>query len=64
MKPFKLTFTDCDTEPQTWFCRAYDSEHAADKFWESWESEGGAEGVKLLSVQQIRTRKIKTLYRP
>lgn len=66
MKRYQITFTDADTEPQTWHCSAYDADHAADKFRESWDSEGGAEGVEIASIHQLRTiaAKIKTFYRP
>jgi hypothetical protein len=51
VKRYRVTFV-CDTdhrelEPMHWHCRAYDAEHAEEKFYNSDDGEAGWRVVKV-----------------
>lgn len=51
MKRFQITYFDCD-EIQTWNCKAYDANHAYDKFWDMIHDFGGPEGIRFQSIKR------------
>tara|TARA_R110000868_G_scaffold212073_1_gene462115 strand:- start:466 stop:708 length:243 start_codon:yes stop_codon:yes gene_type:complete len=57
MKWYEVTYTDGDgTDQQTWMCKAFDAEHAHEKFMDSFEEEGGTQGVKVICVIPHRVK--------
>lgn len=58
MKRYRITYRESrDSESQHWFCRAYDKEHAEDRFLSQCEFEGGNEGIIIDAVTEIRRTK-------
>tara|TARA_R110000868_G_scaffold407044_1_gene688103 strand:- start:272 stop:511 length:240 start_codon:yes stop_codon:yes gene_type:complete len=56
MKWYEVTYTDGTPDQQTWMCKAFDAEHAEEKFMDSFEEEGGTQGVKVIAVVPRRVR--------
>ena len=54
MERHKITYTDCGEE-QTVTFKAWDCDHAEDKFWD-WINEewGGSQGIEIVGVKRDR----------
>lgn len=65
MNRYKITYRYCrDDEAQTCTVRAYDAEHAEDKFFDSMEAEGGIEGLIVDAVTFIKpSRQVRPIFR-
>ncbi len=50
MKPYWVTYTECDDVRQTVKWHGYDASHAEERFFESMAEDGGMQGVRILSV--------------
>jgi hypothetical protein len=54
MKRYKITYRESrDSETQSCLMFGFDSEHAAERFFDSMEEEGGTQGLQILSVSQV-----------
>ncbi len=64
MRRFRITFRDSTAgEAQQATFRGHDPEHAEQRFWDSFDTEGGSEGVQLLSVVEIdASGKLRQVY--
>jgi hypothetical protein len=54
MKRYKITYKESrDSETQSCLMFGFNSKHAEERFIDSMEEEGGAQGLQILSVSQI-----------
>ncbi len=54
MKAHKVIYTDCGEEQNVTF-KAWDCDHAEDKFWDWIEEEwGGSNGIEIVDVKVVR----------
>lgn len=51
MQKYSILYSDCG-ENFEWFCFAYDSDHAADKFWDSLNQDD--KGIQILKINRIK----------
>lgn len=65
MNRYKVTYRQSrDSETQTCTVRAYDAEHAEDKFFDSMDEEGGIEGLIVDAVTLIKpSKQIRPIFR-